>query len=300
MKKITLCLILIMLTGCSLNQSNVNVGTDSVLTSENSTTSSAYIDTEKTYTNTTTANKQEVSTTTIIAQSTETAITAEILTVTTKVSINDTGSSTEKEPQYTEKVESEQAMPTIVKDKYFIVSLTPQKIYWNDIKEFNIDIGESFDILVPNSFYEVVRESDQLVIFLNEINHVSFDEEDQYNVKATINGIGNGMWYMDEFCQIIDDKLCFYEADDNISKSFYNFSQLYGTEVINEENLSDIKFTDGMTINDIDYYFEQARKRADKITQEVLDNPDTLFEMPASYLYTGNGVRFRAEINKIY
>lgn len=300
MKKITLCLILIMLTGCSLNQSDINVGTDSVLTSENSTTSSAYIDTEKTYTNTTTANKQVVSTTTIIAQSTETAITTEILTATTQVSINYTSLSTEKEPQYTEKVESEQVVPTIVKDKYFIVSLTPQKIYWNDIKEFNIDIGKSFDILVPISFYEIVRESDQLVIFLNEIDNVSFDEEDQYNVKATINGIGNGVWYMDEFCQIIDDKLCFYEANENISKSFYNFLQLYGTEVINEENISDIKFTDGMTIHDIDYYFEQARKRADKITQEMLDNPDTLFEMPASYIYTGNGVRFRAEINEIY
>lgn len=180
-------------------------------------------------------------------------------------------------------------------DKYIILNVTPQKIYWNEIEDYTLSVGQSVDIPIPAIFKDWVIDTDEIMIYINEARCFKDINIDNKIIK----GIAYPQyWSKDYLCPIIEGKVCLGEYTDEI-KSF--FSRIDDGVYIEEANYyyPENPFTDGMSIDSLDIYFEQIKTDYDALLKEMEDHPDRNYDIAGFWGYQ-DGVRFRAIINYIY
>lgn len=197
--------------------------------------------------------------------------------------------------------ESELGAATIYKDKitkeYFIIlNVTPQKVYWNEADGYDVTVGQAMDIAVPAVFEDWLADADGMMIYMgdgwNELRDLKFDDR-------TVKGMYCRQYFdRDYLCPINDNILNFGELTDKINSFFSRVSDGVYIEEANYQ-YSDNPFEDGMSVENLDKYFETVKADSFALKEEMAAHPDTLYEIAGFWGYQ-DGVRFRATINYIY
>lgn len=183
-------------------------------------------------------------------------------------------------------------------NEYFIMlNVTPRKVYWNEIDGYDVTVGQAMDIAVPAVFEDWLADADEMMIYIGA---------DGWNTAADINADDRtvkGMYcrqYFDRdyLCPIKDGTVQFGEISDEINSFFSRISDGVYIEEANYQ-YSDNPFGDGMSVENLDTYFETVIADWVALKEEMAANPDTYYDIAGFWVHQ-DGVRFRATINYIY
>ena len=185
----------------------------------------------------------------------------------------------------------------ITKEYFIMLNITPQSVYWNEIDGYDVAVGQAMDIAVPAVFEEWLSDADEMMIYMGA---------DGWNMAKDINvddSIVKGMYCrqyfdMDYLCTIKDGTVQFGEINDEINSFFSRVSDGVYIEEANYQ-YSDNPFVDGMSVENLDTYFETLYADWLALEEEMTANPYTIYEIMGFWGYQ-DGVRFRATINYIY
>lgn len=103
---------------------------------------------------------------------------------------------------------------------------------------------------------------------------------------------------MDHLCPIKDGAVQFGELNDEINGFFSRVSDGVYIEEANYQ-YSDNPFGNGMSVENLDTYFETLYADWLALEEEMAAHPDRDYDIAGFWGYQG-GVRFRASINYIY
>lgn len=184
-------------------------------------------------------------------------------------------------------------------EKYIIVNVTPQNIYWNKLEDYDIAEGEPIDVPIPVIFDDFLAGADEVMIYMtkgwNLFGDISLDNGN------TLKGMTYSQyWSRDYLCPIVDGTVQFREYSDEIIRSFTRVDDGIYIEMANYyTKYMDNPFEDGMSASDMDAYFEKIYADSAAIEKTQNENPDVMYDTDPLYSYQ-NGVRFRAKINYIH
>lgn len=179
---------------------------------------------------------------------------------------------------------------------YIILNVTPQKVYWNETDGYKVTVGQAMDIAIPAIFEEWLTDADGVMIYMgdgwNKVKNMTFDD-------TTVMGMSFPQyWSKDYLCPIVSGTVVFGEYTDDINGSF---SRVDDGVYIEEANYSypENSFGDGMTVDNLDLYFETIKADYDALKLEMAAHPERDYDIAGFWGYQ-DGVRFRATINYIY
>lgn len=186
---------------------------------------------------------------------------------------------------------------TSLNESFIMLNVTPQKVYWNEIDGYDVTVGQAMDIAVPVVFEDWLADADEMMIYMGA---------DGWNRAADINADDRtvkGMYcrqYFDRdyLCPIKDGTVQFSELNDDINSFFSRVSDGVYIEEANYQ-YSDNPFGDGMSVENLDTYFETIIADWVALEEKMAANPDTDYDIAGFWGYQ-DGVRFRATINYIY
>lgn len=182
-------------------------------------------------------------------------------------------------------------------ENFILLNVTPQKVYWNEIDGYNVTVGQDMDIAVPAVFEEWLSDADEMMICMdsdswNSIADVNIDDR-------TVKGMSCHQYFdMDYLCPIKDGAVRFGELNDEINGFFSRVSDGVYIEEANYQ-YSDNPFGDGMSVENLDTYFETLYADSVALEEEMAAHPDRDYDIAGFWGYQ-DGVRFRATINYIY
>lgn len=178
---------------------------------------------------------------------------------------------------------------------FIIVNVTPQKIYWNDIEDYGIEVGKPMDIPVPAVFEDWFSGADEMMIYMDSscktFGSVTFDGEKMQGMTYP------QYWSADYLCPIIGGAVRFGEYTEEMRSAFSRIDDGVYIEEANY-NYAENPFADNMSVENLDLYFETIKSDSDALKKKIADNPDTDYDIAGFWGYQ-SGLRFRAEINFI-
>ncbi len=163
---------------------------------------------------------------------------------------------------------------------YVLLTVMPEKIYWNELKDFQPTEGEPFTMLFPAVFYDVFKESDSVLLNFPDYNYTRYGDweglegvtADFMYLQYTPDGYGwqAGLLYpiKDGILTELDyiDRVDKYYAHDRFC-GYDNFDVLMDDE--EGEGFPD-EFYYGMTVDEVDRFMTEkhaecaeAQARAD-------------------------------------
>lgn len=186
---------------------------------------------------------------------------------------------------------------TKINEYFIMLNITPQKVYWNEIDGYDVTVGQAMDIAVPAVFEEWLADADEMMICMGA---TGWNLVADINVNdRTVNGLSCKQYFdMDYLCPIKDGKIRFGELTDEINSFFSRVSDGVYIEEANYQ-YSDNPFGDGMSVENLDKYFETVKADSVALEEEMAANPDRNYDIAGFWGYQG-GARFRATINFIY
>lgn len=182
------------------------------------------------------------------------------------------------------------------KNDFVILKLTAEKVYWNESEDYSISAGETVDIAVPAVFAEWFSDADESMFYIGKRLGKTpvMDCGDM-----TVRGIAyTDYWSMDNICLINDGIVHFGEYTDEMKNSFKRIDEGYFIEEANYY-YPDFPLEEGMTVDNLDLYFETMKADRDVLYEKIANNPDTDYDI-AGFWGQIDGIRFRAKINCIY
>lgn len=247
--------------------------TEAVTTEERQTTAAASVTTER--------------------QITETSASVSVSETVADTTIAETASETES---------LSEAGATVYTDErsgktFIIVNVTPQKIYWNDIEDYEIEVGKPMDIPVPAVFEDWFSGADEIMIYMDSscktFGSVTFDGEEMQGMTYP------QYWSADYLCPIIGGTVRFGEYTEEMRSAFSRIDDgVYIEEANYFVDYAENPFADNMSVENLDLYFETIKSDSDALKKMIADNPDTDYDIAGFWGYQ-SGLRFRAEINFI-
>ena len=183
-------------------------------------------------------------------------------------------------------------------NEYFIMlNVTPQKVYWNGIDGYDVTVGQAMDIAVPAVFEDWLTDADEMMICMGA---TGWNPVADINVNdRTVKGLSCNQYFdMDYLCPIKDGAVRFGELTDEINSFFSRVSDGVYIEEANYQ-YSDNPFGDGMSVENLDKYFETVKADSTALEEEMAAHPDRDYDIAGFWGYQG-GARFRATINYIY
>ncbi len=163
---------------------------------------------------------------------------------------------------------------------YVLLTVMPEKIYWNELKDFQPTEGEPFTMLFPAVFYDVFKESDSVLLNFPDYNYTRYGDweglegvtADFMYLQYTPDGYG---WQAGLLYPIKDGILTELDCIDRVDKyyahdrfcGYNNFDVLMDDE--EGEGFPD-EFYYGMTVDEVDRFMTEkhaecaeAQARAD-------------------------------------
>lgn len=163
---------------------------------------------------------------------------------------------------------------------YVLLTVMPEKIYWNELKDFQPTEGEPFTMLFPAVFYDVFKESDSVLLNFPDYNYTRYGDweglegvtADFMYLQYTPDGYG---WQAGLLYPIKDGILTELDCIDRVDKyyahdrfcGYDNFDVLMDDE--EGEGFPD-EFYYGMTVDEVDRFMTEkhaecaeAQARAD-------------------------------------
>ena len=206
-----------------------------------------------------------------------------------------------KSAETTAAPESEKEKCTIFKDcttkkKFIILNLTAEKVYWNEAEDYSISEGETVDIAVPAIFSDWFTDTDDAMFYLGE----HFQKIPVMNCgDMTVRGIAyTNYWSMDNICLIDDGIVHFGEYTEEMKNAFRRIDSGYFIEEANYY-YPEFPLEDGMTVENLDLYFETMKTDRDVLYEKIASNPDTDYDIAGFWGWI-DGIRLRGKVNFIY
>lgn len=163
---------------------------------------------------------------------------------------------------------------------YVLLTVMPEKIYWNELKDFQPTEGEPFTMLFPAVFYDVFKESDSVLLNFPDYNYTRYGDweglegvtADFMYLQYTPDGYG---WQAGLLYPIKNGILTELDCIDRVDKyyahdrfcGYNNFDVLMDDE--EGEGFPD-EFYYGMTVDEVDRFMTEkhaecaeAQARAD-------------------------------------
>lgn len=154
---------------------------------------------------------------------------------------------------------------------YVLLTVIPEKIYWNELKDFQPTEGEPFTLLFPAVFYDVFKESDSVLLNFPDFNYTEYgDLEGLEGVTADFMYLQytpyQDQWQAGLLYPIKDGILTELDCIDRVDKyyahdrfcGYYDFDVLMDDE--EGEGFPD-EFYYGMTVDEVDRFM--AEKHAE-------------------------------------
>lgn len=320
----------VMLTGCADNtvlSDSMPVDSESAEAVASSVTSSTIKAEESTEEQQTSAATTQTTTSAATEQTSTSATTVQTTTAsTTAQTTASTTAPTEKEPvpdetgeyytsdAYTEEsnveVPAEDDIYESVIDvpvysdsnlgDYVLLTVVPEKIYWNELDYFHPTEGAEFTMLFPSFFYETFKESDSVVLQFDSIksDHTQLEAD----MKEQCGGCDfvysyvrpSDSWKKDMLFQIKDGKLAKLDCEKYI-KTYYNDYEAKSWVMSDHKD----EFYYGMTVAEVDAFMAdqhaecvEAEEYWNKIIEEDPNNAVD-FEMSHSYFTWGMVMRVK-------
>ncbi len=181
---------------------------------------------------------------------------------------------------------------------YVLLTVLPEKIYWNELDYFHPSEGEAFTMLFPSFFYETFMDSDSVVLQFDSIksDYTQFEAD----LKNKCGGCDfvysyvrpSDSWRKDMLFQIKDGVLTELDCEKYI-KTYYNDYEA-ASWVMRDHN---DEFYYGMTVDEVDAFMAnqhaecvEANEYWNKIIEEDPNNAVD-FEMSHSYFTWGMVMR---------
>lgn len=195
------------------------------------------------------------------------------------------------------------------KNEYIILSVTPIKIYWNEINEFSLNEGVPIDVFIPAAFSDVVDNADELMLWFTETsvpeNELHIDNIDDFNIIRGLKTFNNNIWNVDRMYPVKNDFVVFYDdvaLSDIEMQSYRNFDGFMNYPYRHKGE--DLMFNDGMPTQEADEFFLAIYNDHQEYLEEVqrlweVDGIQTEVEY-SEWITLLGGTRFRAKINQIY
>ena len=320
---ILICSLLLVLSGCAMQQNNSLPDISSSQTTDMEQPEAQ----ESAEEQQTTAATAQTTTSAATQQTSESATTVQTTTAsTTAQTTASTTAPTEKEPvpdetgeyytsdAYTE--ESNVEVPAeddiyepvidvpVYSDSnlgdYVLLTVVPEKIYWNELDYFHPTEGEEFTMLFPSFFYETFKESDSVVLRFDTFDGGSSQRKE--SLKSQCGGCDfiysyvrpSDSWEKDMLFQIKDGKLAKLDCEKYI-KTYYNDYEAKSWVMSDHKD----EFYYGMTVDEVDDFMAnqhaecvEAEEYWNKIIEEDPNNAVD-FEMSHSYFTWGMVMRVK-------
>ncbi|MBR4345885.1 MAG: hypothetical protein IKP75_02975 [Oscillospiraceae bacterium] len=216
--------------------------------------------------------------------------------------------------------------PKILLDKwdnreYIIVSIIPEKIYWNEL-DLPVSIGNSVDVFLPAELYNVISEADEVVIWFTDeeryLHELHSDGLDKYNILRGIKTYSTGyvwdpdrmsfntdsVWNSDRMCLISDDSLFFYDKTKLEGMVWNGILTNYLADMTFQYNGRALIWQEGMTTDEVDDYFMSIYNAAqlglehkkDAAMQGIIETDS----VDSEFFTLLGGTRLRARISFVY
>lgn len=183
---------------------------------------------------------------------------------------------------------------------YVLLTVVPEKIYWNELDYFHPTEGEEFTMLFPSFFYETFKESDSVVLQFDSIksDHTQLEAD----MKEQCGGCDfvysyvrpSDSWKKDMLFSIKDGKLTQLDCEKYI-KTYYNDYEAKSWVMSDHKD----EFYYGMTVDEVDAFMAnqhaecvEAEEYWNKIIEEDPNNAVD-FEMSHSYFTWGMVMRVK-------
>ncbi len=183
---------------------------------------------------------------------------------------------------------------------YVLLTVVPEKIYWNELDYFHPTEGKEFTMLFPSFFYETFKESDSVVLQFDSIksDHTQLEAD----MKEQCGGCDfvysyvrpSDSWKKDMLFSIKDGELTQLDCEKYI-KTYYNDYEAKSWVMSDHKD----EFYYGMTVDEVDAFMAnqhaecvEAEEYWNKIIEEDPNNAVD-FEMSHSYFTWGMVMRVK-------
>ena len=183
---------------------------------------------------------------------------------------------------------------------YVLLTVIPEKIYWNELDYFHPTEGEEFTMLFPSFFYETFKESDSVVLWFDSLksDYTQFET----NLKNQCGGCDfiysyvrpSDSWKKDMMFSIKDGMLTELNCEKYIKTYFSNYE---ATSWVMKDHKDEFYY--GMTADEVDAFMTkqhaecvEANEYWNKIIEEDPNNAVD-FEMSHSYFTWGMVMRVK-------
>lgn len=180
--------------------------------------------------------------------------------------------------------------------EYLLVTVIPEKIYWNDPKQFDAEEGSPLNILIPSIMYDTMKNADSTVLHFNSYN--SFPNEERTlrflpksdnNKELTYDNVIRGdYWDIDDMFIIKDGVLAEFEYTEEMRK--FLLGQNYDCGMLSSIMLDydPDKFYYGMTVEEFDTFFEDTHQYRLKREAEIERSREETIEATICLLDEGD------------
>ncbi len=183
---------------------------------------------------------------------------------------------------------------------YVLLTVVPEKIYWNELDYFHPTEGEEFTMLFPAFFYETFKESDSVVLRFDPIKSSYTHIEN--TLKAQCGGCDfiysyvrpSDSWQKDMLFSIKDGALTRLDCEKYIKTYFNNYEA--GSWVMRDHK-DELYY--GMTVDEVDAFMAAQHAEcveADEYWNKIIEedpNNAVDFEMSHSYFTYGMVMRVK-------
>ncbi len=183
---------------------------------------------------------------------------------------------------------------------YVLLTVVPEKIYWNELDYFHPTEGEEFTMLFPSFFYETFKESDSVVLRFDPFESGSSQRKE--SLKSQCGGCDfvysyvrpSDSWQKDMLFSIKDGELTKLDCEKYI-KTYYNDYEAESWVMSDHKD----EFYYGMTVEEVDAFMADQHAEcveADEYWNKVIEedpNNAVDFEMSHSYFTWGMVMRVK-------
>lgn len=165
--------------------------------------------------------------------------------------------------------------------EYILVSMLPQKIYYNDIDDTMLSEGEPVDILLPYELYDILIYADEVIFNIDDTRYGLFTD---WNTPPQVECFfGYRYDFRDNDLYMIKDGVLtdfdFPIPSDDFYPNLFYFNDVYY----------------GMTVEELDSFIVKKRTNY----EESKENPDIVIEPSLKGEVFRGGLRMRCSIAEI-
>lgn len=191
--------------------------------------------------------------------------------------------------------------------EYLLVTVIPEKIYWNDPERFDdVKEGIPLNILIPAVMYDTIKNSDSVVLSFDGYNSfpnpdIRYYPKHDSDMELTYDNVMGRVWGGDDLYTIKDGVLTEFEITDEMRNFgiFGEFERVPQSSIMLDYN----EFFYGMTVEELDTFYDDTHRKivemeeyAEEVRKELNDYSYHVGCDLVSYTYFLEGTVMRVRL----